>query len=66
MSADNWDDCPRCRAEGALREDYEIGISSRSSEFYVIYSGVCYADTAEGRDKGCGFKFKHRHEEKVS
>ena len=52
MSADNWGTCPRCKAEGELREDHDLGILGKAEEFYVNYKAQCYK---------CDFKFTYGH-----
>ena len=53
MSADNWDECPQCGVECALREDYEFWWEC--NEIHVSYRCVCYE---------CGFKYNFKHVEK--
>ena len=52
MSADNWTECPLCRADDELREDYEICIE----EMAVVTRYGC-------RCMKCNFQFIFKHEE---
>ena len=62
MSADNWDECPKC-GEGTnneyeptpLREDYELGFYE--GKFFVYYGCQCMS---------CGFKKQFSHAEKIN
>lgn len=50
MSADNWANCPKCRAVSQFREDYEIGMYD--DEFFVSYRGAC---------RECGHRYFFDH-----
>ena len=54
MSAENWCDCPQCRAMDELREDYEIYIEA--GMVTVHYGCRCMA---------CGFSSTFRHDHKL-
>ena len=52
MGADNWDDCPKCKAERKFREDYDIGMYE--GNFEIEYHGQC---------SECGFTKTFEHKE---
>ena len=52
MSAGYYAECPKCKNQRGLREEWEIGIFD--GEFYMHYDSRC---------GDCGYRFERTHRE---
>jgi len=60
MSADRYEDCPKCGKEDSLREDYEFYSGKYDPDSDKTYIHADYNCSCE-----CGFTFAFAHKEKM-